>query len=155
MNEEEITNSPVRSLAIESETKNKFFWMVVLVFILGLVSGWGVFRFTTGKEVSFDESGRKIAQLAQGEKVKKGESYGLKDSVFVDSATGVVEKNTEGGDGTHKLLREGGESQTAFLTSSVVDLELFISHKVEIWGQTFSSEKVGWLMDVGQVKVLE
>jgi len=144
--------SLVKPLSFDKEVKNKFFWTVALVFILGLVSGWGIFCFTTGKEASFDKSGRK---MVQGEKAKKGESYGLKDSVFIDSATGVVEKNTEGGDGTHRLLREGGESQTAFLTSSVVDLDLFVGRKIEVWGQTFSSEEVGWLMDVGQVKVLE
>jgi len=67
----------------------------------------------------------------------------------------VIEKNGFDGEGTHKLLREGGESQTAYLTSSVLDLDLFVGHKVEIWGETFAAQKAGWLLDVGAVKVLD
>ena len=53
------------------------------------------------------------------------------------------------------LLREGGESQTAYLTSSVLDLDMFIGRKVQVWGQTFDSTNVAWLMDIGKIKVLE
>lgn len=77
---------------------------------------------------------------------------------FRDKATGVVEKNDakdQYAQGTHKLVREGGPSQTAYLVSSVVDLDQYIGKKVEVWGETFSSTKVGWLMDVGKVNILE
>jgi hypothetical protein len=90
-----------------------------------------------------------------GQSVKVGESYGSKDNIFKDSATGVIEADKEGGVGTHKLLREGGESQTARLTSSVVDLDMFVGRKVEVWGETFDSDEAGWFLDVGRVKVLE
>jgi hypothetical protein len=37
----------------------------------------------------------------------------------------------------------------------LVDLDRFVNHKVTVWGETFAAQKVGWLMDVGAVKVLE
>ena len=52
-------------------------------------------------------------------------------------------------------MRPGGESQNVYLTSSVVDLDLFVDHKIRIWGETFSAQKAGWLMDVGRVEVIE
>ena len=52
-------------------------------------------------------------------------------------------------------MRPGGPSQNVYLTSSVVDLNLFVDHKVQIWGESFAAHKAGWLMDVGRVKILE
>lgn len=75
---------------------------------------------------------------------------------FRDQAEGVVEKNSDlekYAQGTHKLIRPGGESQTAYLTSSVLDLDDFVGKKVKVYGETFGSSKVGWLMDVGKVEV--
>lgn len=77
---------------------------------------------------------------------------------FRDEAEGVIEKNDEldkYAQGTHKLIRPGGESQTAYLTSSVLDLDEFLGKKVKVFGETFGSQQVGWLMDVGKVEILE
>lgn len=77
---------------------------------------------------------------------------------FRDKATGVIRKNDAKdpyAQGTHKLEREGGTSQTAYLVSSVVDLDAYVGKKVEVLGETFQSQKVGWLMDVGRVNTLE
>jgi len=52
-------------------------------------------------------------------------------------------------------LRPGGESQTAYLTSSVLDLDEYVGKKVKVFGETFGSSQVGWLMDVGKVEVVE
>lgn len=82
----------------------------------------------------------------------------LDTQTFRDRATGVIQKNDASdkyAQGTHKLIREGGPSQTAYLVSSVVDLNLYIGKKVEVWGETFQSTQVGWLMDVGKVNKLE
>lgn len=78
---------------------------------------------------------------------------------FRDKAEGVIEKNdvSDGenfASGTHKLIR-GDESQTAYLTSSVLDLNEYTGKKVTVYGETFSSSQVGWLMDVGRVEVVE
>lgn len=75
--------------------------------------------------------------------------------VFKDSAEGTLEKGGINGEGTHKLIREGGESQTAYLVSSSVDLDTYIGKKVKVWGETFAAKKAAWLMDVGKVEILE
>jgi len=77
---------------------------------------------------------------------------------FRDEAEGTIEKNDDldkYAQGTHKLLRPGGESQTAYVTSSVLDLDEYVGKKVKVFGETFGSSQVGWLMDVGKVEVVE
>lgn len=74
---------------------------------------------------------------------------------FKDQAEGVIEKNDKldkYSQGTHKLVRPGGESQTAYLTSTVLDLDGYVGKKVKVFGETFGSSQVGWLMDVGKVE---
>ena len=88
--------------------------------------------------------------------IPKGKEVGSTDvKIFKDTAEGILEAGGLDGEGTHKLLREGGPSQTAYLTSSVVDLSQFVGKKVQVWGETFKGQKAGWLMDIGRVKVLE
>lgn len=74
---------------------------------------------------------------------------------FRDSATGVLEKGGMDGEGTHHLTREGGPSQTAYLTSSVIDLDNYVGKKVKVFGETFTAQKAGWLMDAGKIEILE
>lgn len=74
---------------------------------------------------------------------------------FKDSAEGTIEKGGINGEGTHKLLRKGGPSQTAYLVSSVVDMDSYVGKKVKVWGETFAAKKASWLMDVGKIEVLE
>lgn len=76
------------------------------------------------------------------------------EKTFRDSAEGTMEKGGLDGEGTHRLIREGGPSQTAYLTSSVVDMDAYIGKKVKVWGETMAAEKAGWLMDVGKVELL-
>lgn len=137
----------------KKEERKKWVMGLLVAAVLGVISGWGIYRYQGQGEVSFGKKGE--VKEAEGKKVKKGEIYGRKDDVFKDSAVGVVERGGIDGEGTHRLIREGGESQTAYLTSSVLDLDLFVGHKVKVWGQTFAGEKAGWLMDVGRVEVLE
>jgi hypothetical protein len=73
---------------------------------------------------------------------------------FKDSAEGVIEKGGLDGEGSHKLIREGGPSQTAYLISSVVDLDEYAGKNVRVWGQTMGAKKVSWLMDVGKIELL-
>lgn len=88
--------------------------------------------------------------------IKTDKVAGISDTqTFKDSAVGILEKGGIDGEGTHKLIRDGGPSQTAFLVSSVVDLDDYTGKKVKVWGQTFSAKKAAWLMDVGKVEVQE
>lgn len=79
----------------------------------------------------------------------------LDTKTFRDTATGVIEKNGTNGVGTHKLIRDGGPSQTIYMVSSVVDLDQFDGKKVEVWGETQKVAKVSWFMDIGRVKIVE
>lgn len=86
--------------------------------------------------------------------VKVGDIYGSADEkAFNTSATGVLDKGGLNGEGTHKLVRPGGISQTVYMTSSVIDLDTLVGHQITVWGETFKGQKAGWLMDVGRVKV--
>jgi len=87
--------------------------------------------------------------------VKTDKVVGSSDSkTFKDSAEGTLEAGGAAAEGSHKLIREGGPSQTAYLVSSVVDLDEFVGKKVRVWGQTMAAKKVSWLMDVGKVELL-
>ncbi len=144
--------------AVEKKGKrlNKGLLFLGLAALLGLVSGGGLVFYRQG----FSKGGSEMVSSGQkgtGVKLEKGKVYGSDQEVFKDMATGVIERNKDEKvkEGTHRLLREGGESQTVYLTSSALDLDMFVGKKVNVWGETFSSTKVGWLMDVGKVKVLE
>lgn len=117
-----------------------------------------VFIILAGVATGFFLSQKGIA-LPKGKVMKRGafkKVVGSKDtSIFKDQAVGIIEKGGVDGEGTHKLIREGGPSQTAYLTSSVLDLDQFVGKKVRVWGETFAAQKAGWLMDVGRVEVLE
>lgn len=163
---EEIAETPVSTPAsapaptkmvkpLESAKKRQLPpFLKPLLIILGIVLAGTV----TGYLLSNRGGGMGLSspsQLAPGTELK-GQEFGSKDtSAFPDTATGVLEKGGINGEGTHKLIREGGESQTAYLTSSLVNLDPLVGKKVQVWGETFKAQKAGWLMDVGRVKVLE
>lgn len=88
--------------------------------------------------------------------VKTKTGAGVSDAkTFRDSALGMIEKGGVDGEGTHKLIREGGVSQTAFLVSSVIDLDEYVGKKVKVFGETFAAKKAAWLMDVGKIELLQ
>ncbi len=93
--------------------------------------------------------------LTNESQLEVGKLYGNLSKAFKDTATGTIEKGSINGEGTHILNRPGGASQRASLTSSVVDLDLFVGKKVEIKGETNASNKTSWLLDVGTIKIVE
>lgn len=123
---------------------------VVVIISFGVVSGWLLSRVGLSTKEGLQ------SQVGEGQKPQKGEEFGVQDKdTFSDHAIGEISEGGVNGEGTHHLLREGGPSQTVFLFSSVLSLDDFIGRKVEVWGETFSAEKAGWLMDVGKLKVLD
>jgi len=132
--------------------KSKFFLIgLVLAVGLGILSGYFLTRKGgTPKTASSGGTGEVAA-----DKIKPGVEFGSKTQNFKDTTIGVLEKDGISGEGTHKLIREGGPSQTAYLTSSVLDLDQFVGRKVQIWGETFKGQKASWLMDVGRLLILE
>jgi len=133
-----------------AKTPSKILPAAVLVLAVGL----GVFTGFYLAKLKGKGSSLQGGVVPQG-KITKGSEFGSQDPKFEDTAEGVLEVGGIDGEGTHKLLREGGPSQTVYLTSSVLDLDQFTGKKVQIWGETFKAQKAGWLMDVGRVKILE
>lgn len=118
---------------------------VVLVILAGVGTGWllsGRGGGSGGQTAPGAQSGPKEAGLAD-------------ELTFKDSAEGVLEEGGVDGEGTHHLVRSGGDSQNVYLTSTVIDLQSFVGKKVMVWGQTIAAQEAGWLMDVGKIKVVE
>lgn len=117
----------------------------VVIILVGIVSGYFL--------SSSSSPGTSEARIGGAE--TSGKIVGSSDTkTFPDSAEGELQAGGLDGEGTHRLVRSGGESQTVYLTSSVLDLNQFTGKKVKVWGQTFSAKRAGWLMDVGRVEVL-
>ena len=143
-------------LEIDMETQNnlpktKFPFLVVGigagVVVLGVLTGF----ILTKTKILGGSAG--VPQVTI--QVTKDEAGINNPAALKDTAEGTLQEGGISGEGTHHLVRPGGDSQTVYLTSSVVDLSSFIGKKVQVWGLTVSGKKAGWLMDVGKVKVLE
>lgn len=115
----------------------------IILILLGVATGYALSRSQFAASVT-----------PSGSVISTGKVTGSTDTkTFSDSAVGVIEKGGLDGEGTHKLIRDGGPSQTAYLISSVVDLDSYVGKKVKVWGQTIAAKKVSWLMDVGKVEL--
>lgn len=148
-----VSPAAVKPFADENEFSVKMNRKILIVLlvpvILGLVSGYFLYRKNTDGTVRL--AGRNV------EVVQTKTEEGVKDaSTFRDTATGILQENdgkvTD--EGTHILVRDG-PSQNVYLTSSVVDLSKYIGKSVQIWGETFQGQKAGWLMDVGRIKIIK
>lgn len=143
--EQQATPTPVLKKFPKFDLKSSMPLIVgaILVVIAGVGSGWllsGSSRSTV--KVPGAETGPKEAGLAD-------------EATFKDTAEGVLEEGGVDGEGTHHLVRPGGDSQNVYLTSTVIDLQSFLGKKVQVWGQTITAREAGWLMDVGKIKVVE
>ena len=122
----------------------------VVAFVLGSLSGFLLAR----RHLPSTNSSQSLPTSKN--QIKVGQVFGSNDEkTFRDHAMGILKRGGIDGEGSHHLVRPGGPSRNVYLTSSVVDLDLFEGAKVEVWGETFGAKKAGWLMDVGRVKVLE
>jgi len=128
--------------------------VILVIIVAGAVTGY-FFSKRGGLASAPTES----KQLIGGVELIQGPNeVGIKDeAAFKDTSQGKIgiNDNKEIIEGSHKLLRPGGPSQTAYLTSSVLDLNQFLGKCVQIWGETFAGQEAGWLMDVGRIKVLD
>ncbi|MBI5127440.1 hypothetical protein HZA76_03205 [Candidatus Roizmanbacteria bacterium] len=127
-----------------SFTYLQFFIFVAVAVIVGTLVGFGLNKLK--KSNSQDN-----ISLAKAEK-----TVGIADKkTFKDKAEGTLKEGGIDGEGNFHLVRPGGVSQNVYLTSTTVDLSQYIGKKVRVWGETFSAEKAGWLMDVGLVEILK
>jgi hypothetical protein len=119
-----------------------------IVIIAGIFTGYIISRRFAGPASGNITAGKDI--------INTGSEVGSTDTTtFRDTAQGTLEAGGSNGEGTHKLIRPGGASQTVYLISSIIDLDTYVGKQVEIWGETLKAQKVGWLMDVGRLKILE
>ncbi len=163
----EINNLSASPTLKKSKPNTKINFIALgIVVVLALSSGFVISRFfpvqshlvgftPNSSNDTTNESTIKADDISSTSDIEVGKVYGNSGKNYTDSATGTIEKGSLNGEGTHILNREGGSDQRAALTSSSVDLDLFVGRKVEVKGETNSSKKVGWLLDVGSVKVLE
>lgn len=136
-------------------------WPLILIIAgLALFFGFWFSRLLPGSRKT-SNSGSVTSDAISADTIKEksnlkvGQVYGNANGSFKDAATGVIEKGNINGEGTHILKRSGGVDQQAALTSSTLDLDLFVDRKVEVKGETNASNRTGWLLDVGSVKILE
>ena len=131
--------------------KNKnmlYFWVFVAV-VAGIGTGW----LMSGKKADGTQQVSETGAVISTE--TKGEVGVLNNSVKYSEAEGKLVEGGIQGEGTHHLEREGGPSQNAYLTSTVIDLQGYVGKKVHVWGETNSAQKGGWLMDVAKIKILD
>lgn len=129
-----------------------------IILVIALVSGFWLSRFfpqAITKNTNDSTQTVSTDNITNKDDIKTGKIYGNTEKNFKDIATGTIEKGNINGEGTHILNREGGVTQRASLISSTVDLDLFVGKKVEIKGETNTSNKTAWLLDVGSIKILE
>lgn len=129
--------------------------VIFSIIFAGVLSGLGLSVISRGRMSIGGQKPKSSEEIAQAG-VKVGDVVGIKDKeTFRDNAEGVLVTGGVDGEGSHHLVRPGGKSQNVYLTSSIVDLDLFVDHQVKVWGETFAAQRAGWLMDVGRVEVIE
>lgn len=124
--------------------------LVIGAFVIVLL-GVGTAKLISSKFLGISNDSSKVAT---GAKVTSTEAGKLDPNIKYDTATGILKVGGANGEGTYHLEREGGISKYVYLTSSMVDLNLFVDKNVQIWGETIASKKAGWLMDVAKVQVV-
>ncbi len=130
---------------------------MILPVVIGLVilAGAGAGYLLSGKRGGVNGVATVSGDVAPGGKKSLTEAGVSDETTFKDMAEGVLKEGGIDGEGTHYLERSGGKSQNVYLTSTVIDLSSFVDKKVQVWGQTLSGKKAGWLMDVGKIKVIQ
>ena len=133
--------NPIGMKPSKKDTSIVFFVYVILL-LLGIGTGYLLSQNGTG------------TSTPKGTPITSKKVVGVLDATtFKDCASGTLEKGGLDGEGTHKLVREGGPTQTAYLISSIVDLDQYTALKVKVCGQTLAAKKVTWLMDVGRLEL--
>ena len=118
-----------------------------LIVSAGVATGW----FLSGRSVTTTGGQPQVSTQI----TNTPSEAGIADaSTFRDSAEGTLQEGGISGEGTHHLDRGLGEAKYVYLTSTVIDLDLFAGKKVQVWGETIKGKTAGWLMDVGKIKVI-
>ena len=133
---------------VPAKISSKKIWPFILGAFLVVIVGIG-----TAWLISAKIGGGATPAAAPGAKVTSNSAGVLDPKITYDTAEGTLQEGGLNGEGTYHLVREGGVSKSVYLTSSMVDLSNFVNKKVQIWGETLASKKVGWLMDVAKIQI--
>ena len=144
--------SVMHKLSLGNPSMMKLVGLLIIIALLGVGSGYVLAQ--SGKK-SNSQASVSNSPVSKSD-VAAGKIYGSDDlKTYNDNAEGILKKGGIEGEGQYHLERPGGPSQYVYLTSSHVDLSLFIDRKIKVWGQTQTAEKAGWLMDAGRVEVVK
>lgn len=156
MEEKENIQESVGLRPVESKFSNsiskKFVPVVIVVVIITAGIYSGLVLSSLGKQKA-----AAVGNSTESEELTPEQEQTLQ-VVTRDEAEGTLEKNDkldETAQGQWKLIRPGGESQTAYLTSSYLDLDEYVGKNVKVKGESLGSDKVGWLLDVATVEVIK
>ena len=157
----EITNLSNNTTNLPKKSPLLSIPIIIIIVSVGLALGFWASRFENTPFNSIENLSSGNKDIISSEEIKEatdievGKTYGNNGKIYKDTTTGTLEKGSINGEGTHILKRDGGDTQRVSLTSSAVDLDLFIGRKIEVKGETNASNKTAWLLDVGVVNVLE
>lgn len=130
---------------------SKFFFFLIITLLIGGFTGYGLARYQSSSQKT-----NAVKETGNISDAKTQKMIGIADKkTFKDQAEGILKEGGIDGEGNFHLQRPGGESQNVYLTSTTVDLSAYLGKKVRVWGQTFTANKAGWLMDVGLVEILQ
>lgn len=153
----EQTNEGELPMAAKKDSKGPVLtvMLAIVIVIAGIGTGYALTQVIPSSGGSGSSSQEAVVPEEDGA-IVVGKVYGVEDrDNFPDEVEGVMIAGGIDGEGSNHILRPGGDSQTVYLTSSVIDLDIFNDHLVMVWGETFDAQKAGWLMDVGGVRVVE
>lgn len=147
---EQVSQTPIQPLGsvVESIPLKKSPSKVVTVFVLlvAVIAGGAI-----GISLRQMGTSSSTSKLTNDSTVKTPSSASEDKKTFKDTATGILREGGIEGEGSHHLER-GAKDQTAYLTSSSIDMTPYIGKKVKVWGATNKGQKAGWLMDVGSIE---
>ena len=158
----DIPNLSSQPENIKTESSSFSLPIIIGIILISLMVGFGLSRAypSTQSKMITTSSGvvvetKSTDSISNADQLQAGTLYGSADPNCKDNATGTIAKGSINGEGTHILNRPGGADQRASLTSSAVDLDLFVGKNVTITGQTNASKKTGWLLDVCSIKITQ
>jgi hypothetical protein len=144
---------PIKDINMAKGPGKLFIVLAIVAAVAGVGTGY------LGVKAKSKSSGDNAPSQQVADKIsdiKAGDVFGVQDKdTFKDDAEGYLKVGGLDGEGSHSLIRPGGISQTVYLTSSITDLTKFADMQIKVYGETFKGQKVGWLMDVGRVEVVD
>lgn len=155
LTEPQVNDFSQASEAPATFSMKKYVPLFIVMIIAGSLTGFMIAKNRAANLTSLQEGNAALGG-SSGDALKVGMKFGSGDeSTFRDKAEGIVQSGGIDGEGSHHLVRPGGSAQNVYLTSSVLDLDMFVGHNVRVWGETVGAKKAGWLMDAGKVEILE